>query len=78
MLGSIVLCLASPRKNWGGVKIFLSTQDVIKHPEMHKKVKVVKLFWREKKKKLPELPRNLIGRGGGVLPRTDRMDDIAE
>ncbi len=36
------------------VNIFLSTQDGIdlKHPEMHKKVKVGKFFWRWKKKKI--------------------------
>ncbi len=53
MLGSIVLRLASPKKIWGekkfGVKIFLSTQDSIKHPEMHKKLKVGKFFWQWKK-----------------------------
>ena len=47
MLGSIVPCLASPRKK-NGVKFFLSTQDGMKHPEMHKKVKV-RFFWRVKK-----------------------------
>ena len=50
MLGSIVLRLASPRKIWGekkfGVKFFLSTQDGMKHPEMHKKVKVENFLWR--------------------------------
>ncbi len=44
MLGSIVSCLASPRKILG--ENFLSTQDGMKHPEMHKKVKVGKVFWR--------------------------------
>ena len=44
MLGSIVLRLASHRKILG--EIFLSTQDGIKHPEMHKKWKVGKFFWR--------------------------------
>ncbi len=89
MLGSIVSRLASPRKIWGekkfGVKIFLSTQDGMKHPKMHKKVKVgKKYFWRWKKKldeiffpenksclKLPELPRSHISRG----PATDRQPD---
>ncbi len=44
MLGSIVSRLASPRTILG--ENFLSTQDGIKHPEMHKKVKVGKFFWR--------------------------------
>ena len=46
MLGSIVWCLASPtahRKVFSGkkffVKNFLSTQDGMKYPEVHKKVK---------------------------------------
>ncbi len=47
MLGSIVSHLASPRKILG--ENFLSTQDGIKHPEMHKKVKVGQFFWRWKK-----------------------------
>ncbi len=51
MLGSIVSRLASPtahwRKIWG--ENFLSTQDGIKHPEMHKKWKWEKMFGGEKK-----------------------------
>ncbi len=47
ILGSIVLRLLHPEKFW--VKIFLSTQDGIKHPEMHTKLKVGKFFWRWKK-----------------------------
>ncbi len=43
MLGGIVWRLASPREILG-VKFFLSTQDSIKHPEMHKKVNVGKIF----------------------------------
>ncbi len=31
-----------------GVKKFLSTHDSMKHPEMHKKVKVGNIFWRWK------------------------------
>ena len=63
----------------------------MKHPEMHTKVKVGKFFGGEKKfnfvfsknescLKLPELPRNHVSRGGGVvgvgvggLPYTDRQ-----
>ncbi len=47
MLGSVVSCLASPRKILG--EHFLSIQGSIKHPEMHKKLKVGKFFWRWKK-----------------------------
>ena len=54
MLGSIVSGLASPRKTLGEkkfwVKFFLSTQDGIKLPEMHKKVKVGNIFLEVKKK----------------------------
>ena len=52
MLGCIVSHLASPRKIWDekkfGVKFFLSTLDGMKHPEMHKKVKVRNFFGGEK------------------------------
>ena len=85
MLGSIVSCLASPRKILGekknlGWNFFLRTQDHMKQPEMHKKVKVSNFFgcgkkiWLKIKKKnsesesclkLPELPRNYISRRGG-------------
>ena len=47
MLGSIVSRLASPRTILG--ENFLSTQDGIKDPEMHKKVKVGKFLEVKKK-----------------------------
>ncbi len=70
MLGGIVPHLASPRTILGekkfGVKFFLSTQDGMKHAEMHKKVKVGKNFLEVKKK---FGVKNPVGRGGPAMDR---------
>ena len=88
MLGSIVSCLASPRKILG--ENVLSTQDGIKHPEMLRKVKkkflevkqnfggkqILNFFFPEKQK-LPKIAwaaQKSHFQGGGV-PARDRQPD---